>query len=217
LREERKMKNINFKKVLFYLLCFIFITNIFLINPINGKSQLKRNDLDSSIYVTWEEESKSSDYVGMVESLSGELYAYCEFFIHTFVPKPENGFQAIPMIEMPVFIEETRQNHDSYMLLPYIVYYKKIGPMNWERKVAFSPVSIVIAKDVTFDRYHVGSLGFGIRTYEDVIFPIRTCINSMQFINGEWVIMNSKESKLGYWFNDHVPYRLDCHLIELFH
>lgn len=186
------------------ILSLLFLATISIVNA----DDIKINTLPYRI-IFLEEEVVSGHYFGMVEALNEQLFAYSEDFVHTFVPKPENGHHQIPMVYMDVFIEELRPDHETYMILPYIVYYEIIGPLNWERHDVYCPVTLFIFQDETFNRYHIGTLGFGKGTIKDTIHPFRTGIACFHFVSNQWVKVDSKESDLGWWYLDHYPYNLN--------
>lgn len=193
----------------------VFISLLFLATSSIVNAQTKGIDQSSSTVVIWEEEPTSGHYLGMVEALSGQLFAYSEVFVHTLVPKPQNGHQGIPMVYMDVFLEELRPDHEAYLILPYIVYYKINGPFNWERHDVYSPVPLLVSQGETFNRFHIGTLGFGKKTSEDVVYPFRTGIACFHFIGNEWVKVDSMESDLGFWYLDVSPYSFISFIIML--
>ena len=184
----------------------VLISVLFLANIQTVNAQTEENYLPSPTIVVWKEKFVSEHYLGMVESLDEQLFAYSEDFVHTLVPKPQGGHQEIPMVHMDVFIEELWPDHETYMLLPYIVYYEINGLFNLERHDVYSPVPLLINQGETFNRFHIGTLGFGKGTSKDTIYPFRTGIACYHFIGNQWVKVDSMESDLSIWYLDHYPY-----------
>jgi hypothetical protein len=192
------------RMAIFFILSIFFLVAIPPVSTHGIQTTLSSNEI-----INWEKGASSEHYFGMVESLNEQLYAYSENLVHTIVPKPENGHHQIPMVYMDVFIEEMRPDHGTYMIKPFIIYYKIINPLKWERNEVYSHVPLYIFQGVTFNRYHIGTFGFGIRTNQDTIYPYRTGIACYHYLGNQWVKVDSKESDLGWWFLDHYPYELN--------
>jgi hypothetical protein len=144
----------------------------------------------------------------MTEFSEENLYVHAEPYVHVLFPDSDNGTQLVPAEYMDVFGRDLREQHDAYIIRPYIVYYIVHSAFYWERFEVNIPFGWCpfIQQDQLFSREWIGTLGWHRYCSEDITLPFRTGIARYSFIDGQWVQVDSAESQLGFLYLDRSPY-----------